>query len=342
MRRKMLFIFVILLLGCLSIISLWQNSYVYILWGGIYILLLTFCTCLNILVRNTNAYKNMFSHTTYFNINHNDRKDLVRNYQIVSLGSNNALFSFHFQELIGANWSTGLQTTNENYNILRKYHSFLDKGGIVIFTLAPLGTILKTTDFDKWHRAKFYYILPEVLNRKERLFVRYPLFMDPVFSIKALLGAFLGCVEKDSRLEVACQRLDKRKLKVDAQMWVDGWKKQFGISDLNAPLSTQNMEKQHVVIELYQEIIEFIVQRGYKPVFVMPPVTRELGGYFSNTFFENYIYPFTDSFKDVPFLNYFNEPDFNDPNLYFNSFFLNLYGRKVFTQRVLADLNLIS
>lgn len=340
MRKIILFIFVILLLVCLSIICLWQNSFVFILWGGICFLFLVFCTYLNIFVRYTNAHKNIFSYTTNFNLNHNDRKDLVRNYQIVSLGSNNALFSFHFQELVGANWSTGLQTTKENYNILRKYHSYLAKDSFIVFTLCPLGTLINN-ELPKWHRAKFYYILPEILNRKEKLFVRYPLFMDPVFSIKALLGAFLGCIEKDSRLEVACQRLDKRKLEVDARMWVDGWKKQFGISDLNTPLSTQNMEKQYVVIKLYQEIIEFVVQRGYKPVFVMPPVTQELGDYFSNTFFENYIYPFTDSFKDVHFLNYFNDPDFNDPNLYFNSFFLNLNGRKVFTQRVLADLNLI-
>lgn len=330
----------ILLLVCLSIISLWQNSFVYILWGGICSLFLVFCACLNIFVRYTNVYKNMFSHTTYFNINHNDRKDLVRNYQIVSLGSNNALFSFHFQELVGANWSTGLQTTNENYNILRKYHSYLAKDSFIVFTLCPLGTLINK-ELPKWHRAKFYYILPEVLNRKERLFVRYPLFMDPVFSVKALLGAFLGCIEKDSRLEVACQRLDKRKLEVDAQMWVDGWKKQFGISDLNAPLSVQNIEKQRIVIELYKGMLDFVIQRGYKPVFVMPPVTQELGAHFSDIFFENYIYPFTDSFEEVPFLNYFNESDFNDSNLYFNSFLLNLNGRKIFTQRVLADLNLI-
>nr|WP_308757655.1 hypothetical protein [uncultured Bacteroides sp.] len=318
-----------------------ELSSIVFMWVILFLLFLILSICLNQLVKYTFSYKNFFVHTNSLSFRSRNSDDCIEKYKVVSLGSNNALFSFHFQDIIGANWSTGLQTTYENFGVLKKYHGNINECGFVIFTLAPLGTILKTTDFDRWHRVKYCYILPEFLNRKEKLFVRYPLFMDPVFSIKALLGAFLGCVEKDSRLEVACQRLDKRKLKVDAQMWVDGWKKQFGISDLNAPLSTQNMEKQHVVIKLYQEIIEFVVQRGYKPVFVMPPVTRELGGYFSNTFFENYIYPFTDSFKDVHFLNYFNDPDFNDPNLYFNSFFLNLNGRKVFTQRVLADLNLI-
>ena len=44
---------------------------------------------------------------------------------------------------------------------------------------------------------------------------------------------------------------------------------------------------------------------------------------------------------NIPFLDYTLSEDFQDPDLYFNSFFLNMKGRKFFTRRVLSDLRLI-
>ena len=43
---------------------------------------------------------------------------------------------------------------------------------------------------------------------------------------------------------------------------------------------------------------------------------------------------------NIPFLDYTLCKEFKDPDLYFNSFLLNMKGRKKFTQRVLSDLGI--
>ena len=45
--------------------------------------------------------------------------------------------------------------------------------------------------------------------------------------------------------------------------------------------------------------------------------------------------------REVLILDYSKESDLQKDELYFNSFFLNAMGRKVFTKRVLDDLHLV-
>ena len=125
-----------------------ELSSIVFMWVILFLLFLILSICLNQLVKYTFSYKNFFVHTNSLSFRSRNSDDCIEKYKVVSLGSNNALFSFHFQDIIGANWSTGLQTTYENFGVLKKYHGNINECGFVIFTLAPLGTILKTTDFD--------------------------------------------------------------------------------------------------------------------------------------------------------------------------------------------------
>lgn len=346
--KKKLFILVVSVTCVLLIFSLIayvadKIEVVYLVWIGAFIIgfIVAFILLLNKLVKLTPMYRLLFANIyMVFNSNPNNRVDMVRNYKIISLGSNNALYAFHFQSILGANWSTGLQTTMESFYILKKYHSYLIHGGYVILTLAPLGCLLKTDSFPPWHRAKYVPFLPEVSARKDTLFVRYPIIMDIKFSLIALLKALLSW-PSENPITIGVQMMDKRHLQIDAQRWVSDWKKQFGITDMESPLSAALLKRQKMVFDQYTELIKFTKERGYKPIFVMPPVTLELSSYFSDTFFENYIYSFTNQFPEIPFLNYFREMEFTDPELYLNSFYLNLHGRKKFTRKVLEDLELI-
>lgn len=346
--KKRLYILVVSVMCVLLIFSLIayladKIEVVYSVWIGSFIIsfIIAFILLLNKLVKLTPMYRLLFANTyMVFNNNPNNRADMVRNYKIVSLGSNNALYAFHFQDILGANWSTGLQTTAESSLIFMKYHSYLQNHGVIILTLCPLGT-LSNEGLPPWHRAKYVSFLPEVSARKDTLFVRYPIIMDIKFSLIALLKALLS-FPSENPITIGVQMMDKRQLQIDAQRRVDGWKKQFGIIDMESPLSAALLKRQKIVLDRYNELIKFIKERGYKPIFVMPPVTLELSSYFSDTFFENYIYSFTNQFPEIPFLNYFREMEFTDPELYLNSFYLNLQGRKKFTRKVLEDLELIN
>ena len=92
-----------------------------------------------------------------------------------------------------------------------------------------------------------------------------------------------------------------------------------------------------------RELIDFCTERGYKPVFVIPPVTEHLAKFYTPKFEETYIYEYLKAIeRNVLLLDYSKEAKYrNDDSLYFNSFFLNKRGRKAFTHQVLSDLDII-
>ena len=129
---------------------------------------------------------------------------------------------------------------------------------------------------------------------------------------------------------------------MDAKRWIDGWKQQFGISDFDSPLTEENQKGRAYHIQLMQTLIDFCTERGYKPVYFIPPVTEHLAKYYTPKFEETYIYDYLKEVnRDVLTLDYSKNKEFrfNDA-LFFNSFFLNKKGRKLFTRRVLKDLKI--
>ena len=61
--------------------------------------------------------------------------------------------------------------------------------------------------------------------------------------------------------------------------------------------------------------------------------------YFTKDFTETYIYSYLEQVgRDIPVLDYLGGREFEDKDLYFNSYYLNKRGAGIFTQRVIADL----
>ena len=163
-------------------------------------------------------------------------------------------------------------------------------------------------------------------------------------AIKAGLRHILGKEVKqiDWRTTIDHNPMPDAELEKDAEKWMDGWAKQFGIEDFEAPLTEENKKGREVRVGVMRALVDFIVERGYRPVWVLPPVTRHLSKFFTPKFREVYI----DSFllevgRDVRLLDYTNDAELQNDSLYFNSFFLNARGRRIFTKRVSQDLQLI-
>ena len=347
-KMKIVFLFGTLLffVGAFAL----TTSLIITLWATvilIVIFVLTFFSFkyINKILRKTNLYKNQFIDTKNFVNGLEYRDDLQRNYEVVNVGSNPAKFAFFYQDVIGRNWSTGSQSLKSDFNILKYYHSYIKEGGTVIIPL-----VVFSSCFDDYlitapsHYSKYYLILDKTLidnySQWFRLrYVTYPLLSNPLRALRSLLYDD----PKDNRLEIDAQLLDKFDLERDAQKWVTNWKEEFDINDLDAPITQSNLNRQVTNASLLSEVISFCLERNLKPVLVLPPVTRALSSKFSETFRENYIYSFIKeaNTNQVIFLNYFDDKRFVDSNLFFNSFFLNLKGRKLFTSQVLSDLGLV-
>ena len=301
---------------------------------------------LNEKMKTTNTYKNNFIYTPQFASNVDYGGDKQLNYEIVNLGSNPARFAFFYDNILGQNWSTGTQGLDKDFEILKHFHSYIKEDGIVLLPIVAFSSVsgyLKPENDQLNYVAKFVSILnhnqANAIPRgiEARRWINYPLF----YNWKYIYWLFNDS-EKDNRLAIPEQIMQPVELIMDAARWMECWKKEFNITDLNAPLSKELQEGRKKSIRDLQNLIDFCLERSLKPVLIFPPVSKYLSRLFSENVREKYIYSFIReaNVKNIPFLDYLDDERWGDEGLYFNSFFLNLKGRKLFTQQVLKDLNL--
>lgn len=311
------------------------------------------CKALSVLSRPVKAsewYKAKFvdfTHERYpDNVWYRDHDE--RNFDVVNLGSSGGRWAFDWQSagVKGMNWANQPQTLIDDFRLLRNFHSILRKNGVVVITIMPFSGLNKKTgvmDTFKYLGTLYWDVVKDMPYQQQAERLRnYPiLFGKP--AIKAAIRHLLGCEAGFSDWREAIERnpMPQEELIKDAEGWMAGWSRQFGIDDFEAPLTEENQEGRRVRIEVMRDIIDFCTERGYRPVYVIPPVSRHLAAKFTARFRGLYIYDFLKAVdRDVPTLDYLDAADFEDDQLYFNSFFLNNRGRELFSRRVVRDIGL--
>lgn len=305
---------------------------------------------INYILKQTQWYRNMLvdpDHEIYpdnlWYRNHNER-----NYDLINLGSSGGKWAFDYSgtRVKGMNWAQQPQTLLEDFNLLRHYHSILREGGCVIITIMPFSGLNKKTGL----MDAFKYVnidcqgepIQPYMYKEAYKYAKYPILFKKQ-AIKALLRYLSGREKPRTNPDSALDHnpMSSEELDANALGFINGWKRQFGITDFEAPLTPQNREGRRYRVSLMRELIDFCKERGYRPVYVIPPVTGHLSRYYTPKFEELYVYGFLREVgRDVELLDYSKDEAFSDDALYFNSFFMNAKGRKLFTLQVLADLGL--
>ena len=292
-------------------------------------------------VKKTQWYQNVIPNMSLYPTNEWYREHLERNFDVVNIGSSSARYAFDYSGLPvkAFNWGEQPQSLNNGFKILKTYFSILKKGGTVIISLGPLSGLDVEGKWQKDANDKYYYILPsELINDYSSVAKRrnYPLVYYPITSIKNLLRKILG-KENGQNTELIKIFVD------DSERWIKIWKDEFGITSFEEPLSEVNNKGKEKRIALLKEIFTFCIERDLRPVIVIPPMHRSLANKFTSTFRENYIYSFVNEANifNVPFLDYMDDERFDDDKYFYNSFFLNEEGAKMFTNIVLKDLKIL-
>lgn len=300
------------------------------------------------ILKRTQWYKNMFvgaDHEIYpDNIWY--RKHDERNFDLVNLGSSGGKWAFDYSDenIKAMNWAQQPQTLLEDYNLLRNFHSILHPGGVVIITIMPFTSLNKSTnlmDAMKYLKIGAHEPIQPHLYKEAYRYAEYPILFKKS-AIKALIKYFLHrefSLNGNTKAMLVDNPMNQEQLEVDALKWVNGWKHQFCIQSFEEPLTEQNKHGREFRVNLMRQMIDFCTEREYRPVYVIPPVTKHLAKYYTMTFEEIYIYSFLKEVdRDIPLLDYSKKDEFCPDMYYFNSFFLNLRGRKLFTHRVISDL----
>ena len=297
------------------------------------------------------SYRKNTFYTQAFGDSSRINKQLKFDLDIMNTGSNSACFGIDYSgtNIHGANLAMRPQSLNQDLNMLKMFESYLKPKGTILVPLGPFSSCYKTyknVDLERyytlWHPA---LIENFDINKCEELWriKNNPLKYKPKEMLKGyvrfIVRKLLG---KKDMFDIYQQPMNAEQLEQDAQRWIDGWKKQFNIQDLEAPLTEHILEGRQKRIKTLKKIVSFCKDREFSLVFVIPPITKYLSNKLTPKFRELYINSFLmeAGAEKIPFLNYLDDEELQKPEYYFNSFFLNKKGRKVFTERVIRDLNL--
>lgn len=293
---------------------------------------------LNKQVKKTNWYKNSIPDMDNYPDNDWYRKHLERNFDIVNIGSSSSKYAFNYADcsVKAFNWAEQPQSLTNGFKILKNYFSILKRGGKVVIALGPFSGLNVDGKWNKTANDKYYYILNSTLvDNYQQVFWRrrFPLLFLPIHSLKRLIKD----IPVNSFNNKGCMCVD---FEEDAERWVESWKMEFGINDLDAPLSLDNKKGQKYRIQLLQQIIDFCLERNLQPVLVIPPMHPALAVRFSEAFLENYILYFIKqvNYKQIPFYNYMNDKRFRDDKYFYNAFLMNEEGARAFTSIFLKQL----
>ena len=300
------------------------------------ILLLLF----NYLFKQTEWYKKQSEDAIKF-------KNILTNLQTVNLGSNNGKYSLDYTNIgcNGMNWAVGPQAICFDYKILKTFIHKIKKGGSLIIVISPFHSILDKF-VDKNANDKYYLFLPKELipdysklrHLKARINHHFPLF----FLIRNPRLIFHIIRKNKATYNLTYNPMNQSQLIADANKWMQGWKKQFNIKNLEASLPANVLKIQKDNRKVLTDIIELCRAHQLQPLIVLPPITQYLLKHLTTNLRQMYIYNFLDEViqkTGIKLLDYMDDERFSNPDLYFNSFFLNQRGRREFTQIVLKDIH---
>lgn len=285
---------------------------------------------LNALVRRSYWYKiiefadcaKFWNHTTF-------------GMDVVNLGSSSALAAFDYSsypQLKSANWAMAPQTSLADYEVLRNYCCYLRKGATVIIPLCPFTCIGGSKDYlaDKYYTVLDIASIPhasyikkqQVIERMQNPILYYPLMQ--LFTFKPKQKKIVW---------------DEESLVKDAKMRMESWRKEFSIIRFSDPLSIVNQDAYDDTAAILKMMVSFCIERSYRPVLVMPPVTKALRSQFTSELTQLCIDNFVEKAvgRDVKFLNYFADERFTNEHFQ-NSFLLNYSGAKLFTEVVMKEM----
>lgn len=300
---------------------------------------------LNRKVKQTNWYKNIEIDKSNYPTNEWYRDHTERNFDIVNLGSSSALYAFDYSDtgVKAFNWGLQPQSMEYSYKVLKNFYSILRHRGFVVIPFCPFSALSVK---DKWapvFNERYFGILDYTLidNYEEVAFHRsYPLRAFPKTAIKRLIKD----VPPIQRGRAAINKcVTSEDFTLDAKRWIELWKTEFSINDLNAPISDENLAGMRERRETIMSMIDFCIERELQPILVIPPMHPFLSKEFSPEFRNNYIYSYIKELNvhDIPFFDYMDSIEFADNQYYQNSFFLSEEGAKKFTNRFLKDLGLL-
>lgn len=290
---------------------------------------------LNILYKRTNHYKEGLSDVYKF-------KDYIpNNVRIAIIGSNHPKFAFDFKDIgiKGVNWAIGPEAFEYDFIILKKYVSHLAPGAVVVISVCLLSFFLYRFDNRRTY-LKYYHFLDKNEFPHYSLRGKIESFFPLLFSPDLIRYIIKDVKISNSYTVEYNPKGTDEELNNDANYWINGWEKQFGISFNKVVLTDKNKSDIAKNVSILMDIVNYCINKGLKPVIAILPITDNLISKFDDSFINIYILDLIKKANNnsATVLNYLQDERYRSSSLYFNSFFFNKVGRHIFTKGFIEDI----
>lgn len=285
----------------------------------------------NIVLRNTQEHQIM-------------RGRKKKNLNWISFGSSYCRYGLSSgEDEVGFNFGVAAQFLYYSDKMLREYAtSCLKNKGNVYLIIAYL---VFAEVGRGWYGVQRYNellkkkTLGDDYSYKQRLLLRFPLLAHPR-NIKRLLRYIIkGDQNQYSTLRY--NELSEKEVHAQAAKRCSDWCRQFGLKDtISNDLSDELLKKFANTRKILTGMIQYCLDNDFKPILVVTPVSKIMREHLGKEFTQVVLY---DNIKmsnkqNVPFMDYFEDPEFDDSSLYYNNAdFLNARGRELFTKKLLND-----
>lgn len=287
-----------------------------------------FLSVLSTLVRRTNWWNNRYSLVGQFMPQPLFRASYVRNYESICLGGESAAYSIQLEN--GLNLSSGKTTLQLVYDVLKFYHSYLKKKGIVLLSFSPYEVIqqpqLTYIDYSR-------FIKPLPIMEKERVGDYYSpviYLLDtsqiPSMTYKYYNRPYLYEPWNSLKSLIWDEKEDKRKSS-DDELVVSPQMKKKAEAFIKNYLCDVNFGE---VKSILNNICSFCKERDYHPVLLINPVHGYLAERIPSSF-----YVFLEQLSsDVEVWDYSQDTDLMDYSLYQDFELMNKKGRELYSNKL--------
>ena len=262
--------------------------------------------------------------------------------EVVSIGSSYAKYAYDFSNWKEKGENLAIQPESLYYDraILKQYSKNLKNNAIVLINLPAL--VFSFVNYPgEYANAKYYYFLNKryILNYNWITYLTRLVF--PLIRSPRLIQYLWKDDKKDNTLEIIENRYSVEEREKIADIREKDWLQEAKAISLKssyvAEETLKNFEKTTAIL---QEMIETCIVSGFRPVIVIPPISKRLKDRFSKDFLSVYLYQNVEQAnkKDIPVLNYMNTSSFDNDKLYIHVDFLNKIGREKFMKTLRVDL----
>jgi len=291
----------------------------------------------NARLKKSNWYHSLFPHLREY-------ERLSRNADVICIGSTPAKNAIDFKgvkDVNGYNLAVCPETIFYDFQVLKNYHSYLKKGGTILFVLCPF-SFLKDSYKDEFGsksylNIRYYPILHRAMidNFDIELYKKY--VQNPIsISWRAFAHSFIDSKyipqtiksnpdTPEQSTAICKDRLSK-------------WMTEFRMPDLDPahiPENTENAIKDN--IRIFKNMKEFVEERGYNAFIVIPPFPMEMVDIIPADLVQHNLFqPVAEI--GLPCLNYYGDTKWMDRDLYYHGFLLNNSGRDLFTKEILSRI----